>query len=73
VKILFNLDKRLGVMNWCVDAGRIGGRRIRRRFPTQEQAEMWVKENESIREFESRHPLMFLLFKSMCLFKALLK
>jgi hypothetical protein len=57
VKILFNLDKRLGVMNWCVDAGRIGGRRIRRRFPTQEQAEMWVKENESIREIESRHPL----------------
>ena len=39
-------------MNWCVDAGRIGGRRIRRRFPTQEQAEMWVKENESIREIE---------------------
>jgi hypothetical protein len=32
--------------------GELGGRRTRRRFPTREQAEMWVKESESIREIE---------------------
>jgi integrase len=54
MKIRQDWDKRLGVVNWCVDAGQIGGRRLRRRFPTQEQAEAWVQEIESIRAVEGQ-------------------
>jgi hypothetical protein len=52
-------------MNWCVDAGRIGGRRIRRRFPTQEQAEMWVKENESISRVRVSSPAHFFVCQQL--------
>ena len=54
MKIREDMDKRLGVVNWSVDTGAIAGRRLRRRFATQEQAEAWVQEIESIRQVEGQ-------------------
>ncbi len=48
------LNKKTGATYWCVDAGRIEGRRIRRHFRTREKAELWAQENRFLRKVEGR-------------------
>jgi len=52
MKIHAQVNKRTGARSWSVDAGRIEGRRIKRQFRTQEEAEAWAKENRMVGQIE---------------------
>ena len=44
MNIYEEIDPRLGIPRWCVDAGQVAGKRLRRRFATREEADLWAKE-----------------------------
>jgi hypothetical protein len=46
-------DKAGNIVRWCVDVGVAAGKRIRKRFPTKTEADLWAKENKSIKRTES--------------------
>jgi hypothetical protein len=53
VKVRPEHDKEGNIIRWCVDAGVAAGKRIRKRFPTKLEADLWAKENKSIKRTES--------------------
>jgi hypothetical protein len=53
VKVRPEHDKTGNIMRWCVDVGVAAGKRIRKRFPTKTEADLWAKENKSIKRTES--------------------
>ncbi len=55
--IRVELNKKTGRTYWCVDAGCIEGRRIRRHFRTREKAELWAQENRSLGKVEGKETM----------------
>jgi hypothetical protein len=53
VKVRPEYDKAGNIIRWCVDAGVAAGKRIRKRFTTKVEADLWAKENKSIKRTES--------------------
>lgn len=53
MKVRPEYDKAGNTIRWCVDAGVAAGKRIRKRFPTKLEADLWAKENKSIKRTES--------------------
>ena len=41
-------DKEGNIIRWCVDAGVAAGKRIRKRFPTKLEADLWAKQRQAL-------------------------
>jgi integrase len=52
MKVRPEYDKEGNVFRWCVDAGKAAGKRIRKRFSSKAEAELWAKENKTIKRTE---------------------
>jgi len=53
MKVRPEYDKGGNILRWCVDVGTAGGKRIRKRFADKAKAELWARENKTIKRTES--------------------